>query len=102
MIDFKPSPTTGKQTKFAPSSVVGIFVGYHIQPGAKYTGDIYAISMEALDRSRDFLLRDVHVQRVRSFLHPLPDAAFVFPLKIEFDAIREKAMRPGPPPGTGP
>ena len=42
-----PSLTSTKETaKFAPKAVLGIFLGYAIQAGGKFTGDYHCMTIE--------------------------------------------------------
>ena len=94
MIEFLLSATRGSDAKFAPRAIMGVMIGYHIQPGAKWKGDIYALSLDDVSANKEYTLRSAHVQRVKSWVHPLASEAFVFPLKQELPQELLQCWRP--------
>ena len=68
-----------KQPKFLPTSDVGIFVGYHVQPGFTYTHEILVLPLKNLpDKLRT---GDINPLRVKQYEFSLLDETFVFPAK---------------------
>ena len=49
LVDFMPSTGTKVEPSgFAPKAIKGLFLGYHIQPGGKWSGDYYVVAWSDL------------------------------------------------------
>ena len=82
LVDFKPTPAKAQMLqKFAPTSVPGIFLGYHLQPGGKWKGDYFVIPLTELQSSEDTAPK---AQRVKEVY--LATGAIQFPMKQAYDA----------------
>merc|ERR1712115_396034 len=69
-VDFKPSPLSReKQSASEPDTKVGVFFGYELDPGGKWSGRYYVVSLTSfvgvpLIRSLSGTKARVHVQKV--------------------------------------
>ena len=63
LIDFKRSPVKDAPQKFAPKTVPGVFLGYHLLPGGKWSGDY--IAAELADFKNGLLPKNVSIQRIK-------------------------------------
>ena len=64
LVSFYPAGPRQKQmAKFEPRQVDGIFIGYHMQSGGKWSGDYFVVSRE--DFTTVAHERDIHVQRLK-------------------------------------
>ena len=88
-VDFKPSPLSReKQSASEPDTKVGVFFGYELDPGGKWSGRYYVVSLTSfvgvpLIRSLSGTKARVHVQKVREIL-PIK-GGFEYPLKEKYD-----------------
>ena len=50
-VDFKPHPEAGgnRLDKYAPRSVPGVFLGYEVAPGCKWTGNYLCVELQGFD-----------------------------------------------------
>ena len=77
LISFKPSgPSAKKIPKFAPRTVEGLFMGYHLHAGGKWSGDYYVISRTSYEEKD--AERDIYLKRVKEVF---PSAPLKFPIK---------------------
>ena len=64
LVSFMPSgPRKEKLQKFGPRQVEGMFIGYHMHTGGKWSGDYLIVGKE--DYVSTESERDIHVQRVK-------------------------------------
>ena len=61
---------------FAPSSIPGIFMGYHFQPGMKWKKDVLVLSLSDLNNN-DF--RE-YLKPIRTHQIKVPDGDYTFPV----------------------
>ena len=64
----------------APRSVPGVFLGYHLQPGGKWKGDVVVASLADFRATAEDPNHSVHIQRVREVTLDDPHS-FTFPFK---------------------
>ena len=85
---FKPAPTKYHQAKAWPSMAYGLFLGYQIGPGGKWSGRYLVADLD------EFIDRDLSVEAASTdhFIHPhvtevveLGDWGIRFPLKKRYD-----------------
>ena len=69
--------------KFTPKAVAGVFLGYHLQPGGKWSGDYIVVELNELKTSRHF--KNASLQRVVEVVKP---SEYIFPLKKGYEANR--------------
>ena len=69
--------------KFTPKAVAGIFLGYHLQPGGKWSGDYVVVELSELRTNRHF--KNASLQRVKEVVKP---SEIVFPLKKGYEIDR--------------
>ena len=92
---YKPASTREKEAlnKFGPRLTQGIFVGYHLHSGGKWSGD-YRVLDVSMYRDRPEGC-SVHVHRVKEIFAPGPA---VFPIKegkiVALPEDEEQADRP--------
>ena len=80
LVDFKPSPTKTKPTaKFAPKSVPGIFLGYHVLPGGRWRGDYWVATLSSFRCKDGDQSAKVQIQRVKEVYLSVKDG-YIFPL----------------------
>ncbi|MCP4194819.1 MAG: hypothetical protein GY768_29810, partial [Planctomycetaceae bacterium] len=84
LVDFKP--TTKRiidgQEKFAPKSVPGLFVGYFMLPGGRWSGDYLVIELKAMAEATNE--KYVGIQRIKEIYRD-PKTPFVFPMKERYE-----------------
>ena len=89
----RPSPARpGKQTpKFAPQSVPGMFLGYSIQPGGRWTGDYVAMPLEPLRGTPlDDQSKACSIHRIKE-VYQNKEEGYLFPLKVIHDKCTREA-----------
>ena len=88
---FKPSPISTKQpSKFDSDACAGVFMGYVLDPGGKWSGEYYVAMLSAfagkpLHRHTPAAKIRVHVQRVREVNHVRREDVY-FPLRYAYEA----------------
>ena len=80
-IEFKPNPELVQAEKFENKCVAGVFIGYHIQPGGKWSGDYYCLSM------KDIASQKAVPRPTRSHLHRIREVRFPEEKSISFPMI---------------
>jgi hypothetical protein len=83
LVDFRRSNTRDPVGKFTPKAVAGIFLGYHLQPGGKWSGDYIVVELQELKAQRHY--KHASIQRVKEAAKP---CEFAFPLKKGYEANR--------------
>jgi len=92
LVDFLPSPLSKEKSgKNEPDTRPGVFFGYHLDPGGRWSGQYYVVSLTAfigISLRRNTRGKDakVHVQRVRELVWrsgQVPE----FPLKARYDYL---------------
>ena len=82
-VEFKPQ---GKRLeglpKFAPRMLPGLFIGYHLQPGGRFSGDYIVADLE-----------DITGQAKHIRLHRIKELLFEAELGIEFPANSVAAVK---------
>ena len=87
---FKSSPFSKQlSTKFDSDASTGVFLGYVLDPGGKWSGEYYVVNLIAfagkpLHRHTPAAKLRVHVQRVRELNVVAKDDVF-FPLRAAYD-----------------
>ena len=87
---FKPSPISAQQPlKFEGDTMPGLFMGYVLDPGGKWSGEYYVVSLAAfagkpLHRRTPANELRVHVQRIRELL-PVTQNDVFFPLREAYN-----------------
>ena len=67
---FKPSGPRAKHLrKFDPKTTDGIFIGYFVQSGGKWSGDYLVVSKHDFESTDSE--RDVHIQQVKEVFPPV-------------------------------
>ena len=83
---FKSSPISARQpSKFEGDAAAGVFLGYVLDPGGKWSGEYYVVDLSAfagkpLHRATPAAKLKVHVQRVRE-LNPVSSEDVFSPLR---------------------
>ncbi len=72
-VQFLPTPGRGNPKKFAATAEDGLFLGYHLQPGGRWTGDYAVVALTDLlsDRTR------LHPHRIKEVA---TEAQWEFPM----------------------
>jgi len=88
LVDFRPSPTRTKPTaKFAPKSVPGIFLVYHVLPGGRWKGDYWVATLQSFQCVEAQHPEKVQIHRVKEvYLHV--KEGYIFPLKPNYEKQR--------------
>ena len=87
---FKSSPISARQpSKFEGDAAAGVFLGYVLDPGGKWSGEYYVVDLSAfagkpLHRATPAAKLKVHVQRVRE-LNPVSPEDVYFPLRNAYE-----------------
>ena len=76
---FRPvQPKRDRLPEFAPRAIPGLFLGYFLQPGGRWTGDYLVADLDDFRKGRK-----VHVQRIKEVFEE--EGEVVFPLRKERD-----------------
>ena len=85
-IDFlPPEPIRKLLPKFGPRGVPGVFLGWHMHPGGKWSRDYKVAALADLDLTNPGRSKKMRVFRVREVLIPNDDNGYTFPLKEAAD-----------------
>ena len=104
-VDFMPTPNPNKTpAPFESKTKVGILVGYHQQPGGKWSGDYLVAEFEPFRYNPDAKPKDVTVHRVKEVVPPKRLEPIHFPLADYRKRLREipEAVPNFDPAPTGP
>ena len=71
--------------KFAPSSIPGIFMGYHFQPGMKWKKDVLVLSLSDLNNN-DF---HEYLKQIRTHQIKVPDGEYTLPMIKRYLHVQE-------------
>jgi hypothetical protein len=91
---FKPSPLSKSQPKkFEGQALPGLFFGYKLDPGGKWSGEYLVVALDAmvkirLHRKTPAAQLRVHVQSVEEVLDVKPEDVF-FPLREAYNIANE-------------
>ena len=85
-----PNRADNTAGKLSPTSVEGVFLGYHVQPGHKWRGEYLVAKLEALDYHVEH--NSLTIQRTKK-IELLP-GGFSFPLRVKQD--RKEAIPDDP------
>ena len=85
-----PNRADNTAGKLSPTSVEGVFLGYHVQPGRKWRGEYLVAKLEALDYHVEH--NSLTIQRTKK-VELLP-GGFSFPLRVKQD--RKEAIPDDP------
>ena len=85
-----PNQADNTAGKLSPTSVEGVFLGYHVQPGHKWRGEYLVAKLEALDYHVEH--NSLTIQRTKK-IELLP-GGFSFPLRVKQD--RKEAIPDDP------
>ena len=77
LVQYKPNnpDVADSLHKFAPRTRPGIFAGYHLHHGGKWSGDYLIYDLERLSQATDY--HQVHIVRVKEVVKP---EQFTFPV----------------------
>ena len=76
-------------SKFAPRSLPGIFLGYHLAPGGRWKGDFYVAPFDNFSYNESEWKRKVQVHRIKEVMFNSTKEV-EFPLKVLHDKSRRK------------
>ena len=88
LVDYRPptgGPGSAQKTKWGPKSIPGIFLGYHFNPGGRWSQDYLVACLDDFDTSDDNTYRKVNVHRIREIVFTESDVQF--PLRKVYDEI---------------
>jgi len=95
-VEFLPVANPNDKNKtFEAKTRVGLFVGYHVQPGGRWTGDYLVVEFEALRYSPDLPPSSCKVHRTSEVVNFKPTALH-FPL-ADYRRLEEKTVLVDPP-----
>ena len=86
MVDFMPTPNAEKPPPFESKTQAGLLVGYHTQPGGRWSGDYLVADFEPFKEDPDAEPRHVRVHRMKEVIPP----GRLEPLRFPLAEFRQK------------
>ena len=92
LVDFMPVPNPNKEPgSFEAKTKPGLFVGYHRQPGGRWSGDYLVAELEPFRYNPDALLHEVSIHRTKEVVQPGRLGPITFPL-ADYRAEQRKIL----------
>ena len=96
IVDFQQIPERVRaQSKFAPMSIPGIFLGYHLRPGGEWKGEYVCMGIEDLkdiDLAINSAKKHYREQKTMEVTLPKGQEEFKFPLKEKYEVVNRSVL----------
>ncbi len=77
-VEYRPSlPSQRTGERFDPAASNGVLVGYHMNPGGRWSGDYYVLDLKVIEENHDSRL--IKARRTGEII--VPQGEFIFPAK---------------------